>query len=300
MPSAACVPLRWQLACLPASIQAPVSCQLDKRGGAIDDKIKKLDEELMRHKELISRARPGPAQVRKREWAPGASAVLRTRLGAISDAPPRYRTQQSSVPCACCVKRRCAPAARVCRSVQPLQHSLAYHRYESQRDTLYSQQFNVEQTSFAMASVADTKIQARPVSRVSHSARAHARFRRSQVQAMKSAAKDLKKQFKAPELNLNAIDKLSDEMADLMSVSADIQDALGRNYSVPDDINEEELLGELDSLELELSMEKESAAVDAVPSYLLDSDLPAAPVGAPSALEETAALPSAPARLAPT
>ena len=117
---------------------------------------------------------------------------------------------------------------------------------------------------------------------------------------MKSAAKDLKKQFKAPELNLNAIDKLSDEMADLMSVSADIQDALGRNYSVPDDINEEELLGELDSLELELSMEKESAAVDAVPSYLLDADLPAAPVGAPSALEETAALPSAPARLAPT
>lgn len=160
MPSAACVPLRWQLACSPASIQAPVSCQLDKRGGAIDDKIKKLDEELMRHKELISRARPGPAQVRKREWAPGASGVLRARLGAIADAPPRYRTQRSSGHCACCVRRRCAPAVRVRRSVQPHPHSLAFRRYESQRDTLYSQQFNVEQTSFAMASVADTKIQA--------------------------------------------------------------------------------------------------------------------------------------------
>lgn len=41
-----------------------VARQLDKRGGAIDDKIKKLDEELMKHKELIARARPGPAQAR--------------------------------------------------------------------------------------------------------------------------------------------------------------------------------------------------------------------------------------------
>ncbi len=118
---------------------------------------------------------------------------------------------------------------------------------------------------------------------------------------MKAAAKDLKKQFKQPELDINRIDKMTDEMADLMGISADIQDALGRNYAVPDDIDEEELLGELDSLELELAAEKESGAADAVPSYLLDAELPAAPVGAPSTPEEqaaAAALPQAPARMA--
>lgn len=34
-------------------------------------------------------------------------------------------------------------------------------RYEGQRDQLYQQQFNVEQTNFALASVQDTKVQVR-------------------------------------------------------------------------------------------------------------------------------------------
>jgi charged multivesicular body protein 5 len=94
---------------------------------------------------------------------------------------------------------------------------------------------------------------------------------------MSLAAKDLKKHFKSKELDINHIDKLADEMADLMGMSNDIQDALGQNYSVPDDINEDELMGELDSLEFEMAAEKE-AAPNATPSYLLD-DLPEAPAG---------------------
>ena len=38
---------------------------------------------------------------------------------------------------------------------------LAVLRYEGQRDQLYQQQFNVEQTNFALASVQDTKVQVR-------------------------------------------------------------------------------------------------------------------------------------------
>ena len=38
--------------------------QLDKRGGTLDEKIAKLDAELVKHKEQIQRARPGPAQAR--------------------------------------------------------------------------------------------------------------------------------------------------------------------------------------------------------------------------------------------
>lgn len=36
---------------------------------------------------------------------------------------------------------------------------------------------------------------------------------------------------------------LQDDMMDLMDVSNEIQESLGRNYSVPDDIDEEDLMG---------------------------------------------------------
>ena len=98
---------------------------------------------------------------------------------------------------------------------------------------------------------------------------------------MKAAAKEMKTQFKHKELDINAIDKLTDEMADLMAMNADIQEAMGRNYAVPDDLDEEELLGELEALEDDLA--SEIAAPDATPSYLLDADLPAPPPAPPAA-----------------
>ena len=100
---------------------------------------------------------------------------------------------------------------------------------------------------------------------------------------MKAAAKEMGKQFKSKELDINAIDKMTDEMADLMGLAEEINEAMGRNYAVPDNLDEEELLGELDSLEFELAAERESGAADAVPSYLLDAELPAAPAGQPLA-----------------
>ncbi len=118
----------------------------------------------------------------------------------------------------------------------------------------------------------------------------------TQVSAMKAAAKDMKKQFKTnKDLDIDAIDRLNDEMADLMGLGAEIQEALGRNYSVPDDIDEDELLGELDSLEAEMGSELQASAAGAVPSYLLDdAELPAAPVGAPAAA--AVPVPAAPER----
>lgn len=46
----------------------------------------------------------------------------------------------------------------------------------------------------------------------------------------------------------------------------EIQDALGQNYALPEDVDEEDLMGELDALEDELSSEPASSA--SVPSYL--------------------------------
>ncbi|KAK6933604.1 Snf7 family [Dillenia turbinata] len=57
---------------------------------------------------------------------------------------------------------------------------------------------------------------------------------------------------------------LHDEMMDLMDVSNEIQESLRRSYSVPDDIDKEELMGELDALEADMGMETES---DGVPPY---------------------------------
>lgn len=39
------------------------------------------------------------------------------------------------------------------------------------------------------------------------------------------------------------LQNLQDEMMDLMDVSNEIQESLGRSYSVPDDIDEEDLMG---------------------------------------------------------
>ena len=63
-------------------------------------------------------------------------------------------------------------------------------------------------------------------------------------------------------------------MADLMDQANEIQEVLGRNYNVPDDIDEDELLGELDALE-DLMAEEETG--EEVPSYLQDEALPDAP-----------------------
>jgi charged multivesicular body protein 5 len=36
---------------------------------------------------------------------------------------------------------------------------------------------------------------------------------------------------------------MQDEMTDLMDVSNEIQETLGRSYNIPDDVDEEELMG---------------------------------------------------------
>ena len=47
----------------------------------------------------------------------------------------------------------------------------------------------------------------------------------------------------------------------------DIQDVLGQNYGVPDDIDEDDLMGELDALEADMTFETEHESAG-VPAYL--------------------------------
>ncbi|CAN6445492.1 unnamed protein product [Victoria cruziana] len=92
--------------------------------------------------------------------------------------------------------------------------------YEGQRDMLYNQTFNLDQVSFAAEGLKDAQ---------------------QTMSALKSANKELKGMMKT--VKIQDIDSLQDEMMDLMDVSTEIQETLGRSYNVPDDIDEEELMG---------------------------------------------------------
>ncbi|CAA7404445.1 unnamed protein product [Spirodela intermedia] len=149
--------------------------------------------------------------------------------------------------------------------------------YEGQRDMMYNQTFNLDQVSFATEGLKDAQ---------------------QTMSALKSANKELKGITK--KMNISDIDSMQDEMMDMMDISSEIQESLGRSYSVPDDIDEDELMGELDALEADMGAETES---DAMPSYLQpekehdlqpELDLPAAPSGHAAAAEDELALPPVP------
>ncbi|KAK9078706.1 hypothetical protein SSX86_002763 [Deinandra increscens subsp. villosa] len=130
--------------------------------------------------------------------------------------------------------------------------------YEGQRDMLYNQTFNLDQVAFASEGIKDAQ---------------------QTMSALKSANKELKGMMKT--VKIEDVDSLQDEMMDMMDISNEVQESLGRSYSVPDDIDEDELLGELDALEADMGQETEG---EGVPSYLQpdlneELNLPSAPSG---------------------
>ncbi|KAF9937626.1 Charged multivesicular body protein 5 [Mortierella antarctica] len=127
--------------------------------------------------------------------------------------------------------------------------------YESQREQLQQQSFNMEQAAFTTENLKNVM---------------------TTVDAMQTANKTMKSQYK--KVNLDNIEKMQDEMEDIMDQANEIQETLGRSYGVPDDIDEDELEAELDALGDELYEEEE-------PSYLEDEtlDLPTAETSEPQA-----------------
>ncbi|KAL8233262.1 hypothetical protein R6Q57_003040 [Mikania cordata] len=134
--------------------------------------------------------------------------------------------------------------------------------YEGQRDMLYNQTFNLDQVAFASEGLKDAQ---------------------QTMSALKSANKELKGMMNT--VKIQEIDNLQDDMMDLMEVSNEIQEFLGRNYNVPDDIDEEDLMGELDALEADMGLETEGEGVpsylqpDGEPDYNDELNLPSAPNG---------------------
>ncbi|KAF9935538.1 hypothetical protein BGZ65_003260 [Modicella reniformis] len=115
--------------------------------------------------------------------------------------------------------------------------------YEGQRDQLQQQSFNMEQASFTTENLRNVA---------------------TTVDAMRTANQAMRQQYK--QFNIEKIEQMQDDMEEIMEQANEIQETLGRSYSVPDDINEDELDAELDALGDELYDEEE-------PSYLEDDKL---------------------------
>jgi len=199
---------------VPAPTLDDASKSMDTRAGTIDEKIKKLDDELLRYKQQLSKMKPGPAK----------SGIQQRAL-------------------------RCLQQKKM---------------YTKQRDTLYGQQFNIDQTKFATESVKDNIMT---------------------VAAMKDAKKAMKVDMK--KIKIDEIEDLHDDMSDLLEDADEVNDIMGRAYGVPEALDETDLMDELNAMEDEPGQEDS----EEVPSYLVNAATAAKSTTSSSKQEQKSAYP---------
>ena len=120
-------------------------------------------------------------------------------------------------------------------------------QYESQRDKMSSQQFNIERTAFAIEQVQDTQ---------------------QAVAAMQAATETLK--IETGKIDLDEIEDMQDDLADLLEDQDEIQDILAEVWATPDGaLDEDDLEAELAGLEDEfegIDLEESVAAPVSLPT----------------------------------
>lgn len=123
--------------------------------------------------------------------------------------------------------------------------------YESQLEQLNQQSFNMEQSMMTTENLRNTM---------------------ATVDAMQQANKEMRKTY--GNINVSKVERVQDDMEDLLDQSEALQETMSRNYGVPDNIDEDELEAELEALE-----EDPGEADAEVPSYLQQAahGLPAQP-----------------------
>ncbi|CAH8849215.1 unnamed protein product [Trichobilharzia szidati] len=131
--------------------------------------------------------------------------------------------------------------------------------YEHQKEQLSNQSFNIEQTNFAIQTVRDTK---------------------TTVDAMKVGAKELKKEMKR--IDLNNVEDLQDDLADLLTSTDELQDILGQSYTTPDVDEaelEQELMGLCDELGSDTTYLSEEFNAPSVPTGIPGESVPTPATG---------------------
>ena len=117
--------------------------------------------------------------------------------------------------------------------------------YEAQRDQLQSQSWNMEQAGMMQDNLKNTM---------------------TTVDAMKTTTKELKQQY--GKINIDKIERMQDEMADLMEMGNEIQESISRSYDIPEDVDEAELDAELEALGEEVGLD--GIGEESMPAYLMD------------------------------
>lgn len=97
--------------------------------------------------------------------------------------------------------------------------------YESQIEQLTQQSFNMEQSMMTTENLRNTM---------------------ATVDAMQQANKELRKTY--GNLDVDKIERIQDDMEDLLEQSNALQETMSRSYALPDDIDETELEAELEAL----------------------------------------------------
>jgi charged multivesicular body protein 5 len=245
---------------------------------------------------------------KKKETAPAptldqASAGLGGRIGSMDDKIAALDLELRGYKDK--IKKTNSVAAKKQLQKRAMEVLKRKRMYENQRDATAGQQFNIDQTSFGLES-AKASIET--------------------VAAMKAASKQLKQAIRK-DLDIDDVDNLADDMAELMddfngtiyllvsglarlfvflsSIDSyihrallscfvpDINEALGRNFSTPDDLDEADLDAELEMLGDELEDDLVADNDTATPSYLLPATPNVVPGKANSQVDQYG-LPSAP------
>ncbi|KAK0713283.1 Snf7 family [Lasiosphaeria miniovina] len=123
-------------------------------------------------------------------------------------------------------------------------------QYEAQRDQLQSQVWNMEQAQTMQDNLKNTMVT---------------------IDALQSTNKALRKEY--GKVDVDRIERLQDEMADLLDVGNEIQESLARSYDIPEDVDEAELDAELEALGQEVELDRELAGMEggsALPSFMQD------------------------------
>ena len=132
--------------------------------------------------------------------------------------------------------------------------------YEAQMEQISQQSFNMEQSLMVTDNLRNTM---------------------ATVDAMQTANKELKRTY--GNMNVDKIERIQDEMEDLLEQSGALQETLSRSYGIPEDIDEAELNKELEALcvlhfKANVSEDEPLDQELEVPAYLQQSSgLPAQP-----------------------
>ncbi|XP_061387466.1 charged multivesicular body protein 5 [Musca vetustissima] len=159
------------------------------------------------------------------------AANIEEKVNKLENELRKYREQMS--------KMREGPAKNSVKqkAMRVLKQKKAY---EQQVEALRNQSFNMEQANYAAQSLKDTQ---------------------ATVVAMKAGVKQMQKEFK--KINIEEIEDIHDDMADMLEQADDVQEVMGRTYGMPE-VDDDELEAELAALGDEIALDDDTSYLDDV------------------------------------